>query len=102
MLEARAMIEPGQFGSELADSVHYIAAMLELAVDELGRVGEAAGQYTRELAPSIGDALARLDPLLQLAVKELGRAGDAAGESARGLAAGLGEAIDRLDALLRP
>jgi len=96
------MIEPGQFGPELAESVHYIGEMLELAVDGLGRVGEAAGDYARELASSIGDALADLDPLLQLAARELDRAGDAAGESVRGLAAGLGEAIDRLDALFRP
>jgi len=97
------MIEVGQFGSELLDQVHYIGTMFELAADELGRVGEAAGEYARELAPSMGDALARLvDPALELAVKELGRAGDAASESARGLAASLGEAIDRLDALLRP
>jgi len=94
------MIEAGQFGSELAGSVHYIGAMLELAVDEIGRVGEAAGEYARELAPSMGDALAHLDPLLELAVRGLGRAGDAADESVRGLAASLGEAIERLDALL--
>jgi hypothetical protein len=61
-LEARAMIEAGQFGSELADSVHYIGVMLELAADELGRVGDAAGEYARELVPSMGDALAHLDP----------------------------------------
>jgi hypothetical protein len=68
--------------------VHYIGEMIELAVDALGRAGEAAGEYARELATSMGNALAHLDPLLELAV--------------RGLAASLGEAIDRLDALLRP
>jgi hypothetical protein len=59
------MIEAGQFGSELTDSVHYIGEMLELAVDVLGRAADAAGESARGLAASLGEAIARLDALLR-------------------------------------
>lgn len=63
--EARAMVEAGQFGPELADLVQHIRELHEIAVEELAQAGEAAGEYARGLAASLGAAIARLDAVLR-------------------------------------
>jgi hypothetical protein len=65
IVEAKTMAGSGQFGPELADLVQHIRELHEIALEELAQAGEAAGEYARGLAGSLGEAIMRLEALLR-------------------------------------
>ena len=57
------MAQAGQFGPDLTDLVQHIRELYGLAVEELGRAGDAR-EYARGLAAALGDAVALVEALL--------------------------------------